>query len=169
MKKDNVFCGQGFTLIEIILYFGLLSIFMLVLVDVFTSSLAIKTESESSSAITQDSNYILSRISFDLTNADVNASNPANSVTILTPQSLQFSKSSVTYTYSLNNGNLILDEGGVSAKLNGVDTQITSLSFTKIGNSSGKPTVQIIFTIASRAVGPNVDSPKVFQTTVGLR
>jgi hypothetical protein len=152
---------KAYTLVEIVLYFGLMSMFLLVLVYIFTSSLSIKLESESSSAIVSDANYILSRVSYDLNNAD--------SVTVPEATTLQFTKNLTTYSYSLNNGNLVLTEGGVSAKLNGEDTGIDNIAFTKIGNAGGKATVQIIFTLSSKIQGNEAMAPQTFQTTVGLR
>src|SRR3989344_1996397 len=145
---------KGFTLIEITLYFGLLSIFLLVLTYIFTSSLAVKLASESASALTQDAGYILSRLSYDLTNAD--------SVTVPSSQSLQFTNSGVSYSYSVADGNLSLTEDSNSARLNGIDTRITSINFTQVGNSSGVATVQVIFTIEPVAVGNSVQKPETF-------
>src|SRR3990172_1905169 len=54
----------GFTLIEIIIYMALLSIFLLTLTDIFVSILDVQLESDATSAVEQDGRFILSRISY---------------------------------------------------------------------------------------------------------
>ena len=59
--------------------------------------------------------------------------------------------------------------------LNSVDTQISDIKFTNLGNkltnlgNPGKSTIQVSFTLTSKMIkntGPEVES---FKTTVGLR
>src|SRR3990172_6790072 len=49
---------RGFTIIELILYMGMLSILLAVLSQIFVSILNVQLESQSSSSIEQDSRYI---------------------------------------------------------------------------------------------------------------
>lgn len=53
---------KGVTIVELLVYIGLLSIFMLVLLDVFTTILNAKLESESTSALNQDARYVYSKL-----------------------------------------------------------------------------------------------------------
>src|SRR5260221_14701462 len=107
MKKGFTIISKacdGFTIIEMLLYISLLTLFMVVLVQIFTSTLSAQLETESTSALTQDSKFILSRLSYDLSDA--------SSVTTpgtlgQTSSTLQFVNNSVAYSYSLDaNGNL---------------------------------------------------------------
>ena len=119
---------KGVTIVELIVYIGLLSIFMLVLVDVFVTILNSKLESESTSTLNQDTRYIYSKIAYDVENT--------GSFTVPNPTKLVIG----TDTYSLVGSDLMLN----SIKLNGLDTKIDSINFTKIGN-----TVKTTFTVES--------------------
>src|SRR4030043_150732 len=57
---------KGFTLVEILLYMGLLAILLVVLTEILVSILAVKTESEATSSVEQDSRFILSRMAYDI-------------------------------------------------------------------------------------------------------
>lgn len=141
---------RGVTIVELIVYIGLLSIFMLVLVDVFVSILNSKLESESTSTLNQDARYIYSKLAYDVANA--------NNFTV--PSSTQLSLNSGTEVYSLSGGNLLLN----SSRLNGLDTKIDSVTFTKIDN-----TVQVSFTIESLVILPSGGQTRTINTTLGLR
>lgn len=166
MKKK---LQRGVSIVELIVYIGLLTIFMLVLLDVFITVLNARLETESTSTLNQDARYILSRLSYDIGNAD-NLVLPAGfgdsgSVLIL-------AKGAETDTYSLDgSGNFILDNGTSSQKLNGSDTTITSISFQKIGNlaEGDKPTVKISFTVKSLIVRQAGEQTQTINTTIGTR
>ena len=156
----------GFSLVEILVYMSLMSIFLIVLLSIFIAALNTRLSSESTSVISQDSRYILSKLSYDINNAD----------SIIYPDlglsntSLQLSASGSANTYSLSNGNLVKTVDGVSMNLNGIDTQIDSISFKNIGNTEGKSTIQIVYTVKSKIIvqGGQTQSQTV-NTTVGTR
>lgn len=160
---------KGVTIIELLVYIGLLSIFLIVLLDVFTSVLSSKLESQSTAAVSQDSRYILSKLNYDITNADSVTSpasfgSPSNSLVIVEGGS--------SYTYSLNGSDLELTTPAGTAKLNGNDTSVTGLSFTKLGNPSvndNKPTIKISFTVKSQIEQPSGQEEQTIDTTIGLR
>lgn len=161
MKKIH----KGFSLVELLVYMALMSIFLVVLLDIFTTTLNIKLASESTSAISYDSRFILSKLSYDINNAD----------TIVTPalgettSSLQFTKSGSTITYSIIGDNLNKTLGGDSMSLNGTDTQIDSISFKNIGFAGGKPTIQIVYVVRSKIVVSGGTQTETVQTTIGTR
>lgn len=156
----------GFTIVELLIYMALMSIFLLVLLDIFTATLNSKLASESTSAISQDSRYILSKLSYDVNNAD-SITSPSLG---LTSASLQFTASGSTVTYALISGNLVKTVGGVSMNLNGADTQLDSISFKNIGSIGGKPTIQVIYTVRSKIIvqGGGTEAQTI-NTTVGTR
>ncbi len=174
-NTSNTFGSPGVTIIELLVYMGLLSIFMVVLVDVFVTILNAKLNTESTSALDADSRYILSRLSYDVARAD----------TMGTPASLggsggtlSVTTSGITYSYSLDgSGNINLNNGSTNMKLNGNDTSLTNLTFTKIGNADTvcapqncKPTVKVSFTIQSNIVlQGNRQESQTVETTLGLR
>lgn len=158
--------SRGFTLVELLVYMALMSIFLLVLLDIFTTTLNFKLSSESSSAISQDASYVLAKLSYDINNAE-SITTPAPGVTGST---LQLVTGGVSSTFSLSNGNLVKTIGGVSMSLNSLDTGFDSITFKNIGNAGGKPTVQIVFTIRGNIIlaGGGTET-KVINTTVGVR
>lgn len=156
----------GFTLVELLLYLGLLSGFLLVLTDIFVSSLNVQKESESVSEVAQDGQYLLARLTYDAGQAqDITIPAAIGEMS----ETLSFSIGGVIKTYALNAGVLSLTSGGSTAALNGFGTNISNFSATKIGNPLGKPTVQIGFTVTSKIVRPEGQSSQTFQTTVGVR
>ncbi len=149
-NKHGHACRQaGVTIVELLVYVGLLSIFILVLVDVFGAVLRARLESESTSSISQDARYILAKLSYDVANA--------NSFTVPAFDRLVLDG---TKTYTLTGNNLTLN----NLPLNSLDTKINSISFTKIGN-----TVKTIFTVESLIELPSGPKTQTIESTFGLR
>jgi Tfp pilus assembly protein FimT len=157
---------RGFTITELLIYMGLMSIFVVVLMGIFTSALKTKLATESASGISQDSRYILSKLSYDVNNAD-SITSPALGSTSAT---LQMVASSSAVIYAVNGGNLTRTVGGVSTNINGFDTQLDSITFKNIGNPGGKATIQIVYTVRSKIIiqGGGTEVQTV-NTTVGTR
>lgn len=157
---------RGFTIVELIIYMGILSLLLLVLTQLFGAALDVQRESESSSSVVQDGKFILSRLFYDISNAQ--------SITVpaaigSTSATLQFTKNGISYTYAVNNENLQITDNIATDALNSFDTKITAFSFKRIGNSGGKHTIQVQFTLVSKTTRPDKSEIKDFQTTVGLR
>lgn len=157
---------RGFTLIELVLYLGLFSIMILLITEVFLAVLDSQLESKATSGVSEDGRFILARLLFDIANAD----------TLITPinigdvsNNLQITRSGINYTYSLTNGNLELNNNLGMNMLNSYDTQLSDVSFTRIGNTSGKPSVRISYTVSSRTIRKGILESKSFQTTISLR
>lgn len=158
---------KGITIVELIVYIGLLSIFMIVLLDVFVTILNSKLEGESTSALNQDARYIYSKLAYDVANADAmtlpSAVNP-------TGGTLTVTTNGVTHSYSLDgSGNLNLTSGGTSMKLNSNDTSLTSISFTRLEVAGAKPTVKVSFTVRSLITLQSGESERTIDSTFGLR
>lgn len=161
-KKQN----SGFTLVELIIYMGLLTMLILIFTQIFTSILDNQLSSESNSQVAEDGRYIYSRFIYDVNRADA-ITLPANLGD--SSPSLVLTINGQTYTYASSSGNLILTDPTGSYALNGFGTKISDLQFTRIGNVSGKHTVKINFTIVSNISLHGTSEVKVFQTTAGLR
>jgi hypothetical protein len=161
---------KGVTIVELLVYMGLLMIFLAVLLDIFVAILNAKLESQSTSAISSDTRYILSQLAYGVNNAD-NITTPSSWG--VAGNTLTVSKSGVADTYSLDpSGNLNVTRGGVVMKLNGNDTTLTDISFTKIGNpsvSGNKPTVKVLFTIKSLITVHSGNQTQTVQTAIGIR
>jgi hypothetical protein len=159
---------KGTTIVELLVYMGLLSIFLVLLINILVTTLNFRLGTESSSAINQDLRFILSKLSYEIYNAD-DLTIPATLGA--TSGSVGITTSGGTKTFSLDaNNDLIETSGGVSTKLNGTDTRITNLSFERIGTSGESPTVKINITVEGRInlQGGLVDS-ETAETTYGLR
>jgi Tfp pilus assembly protein PilV len=156
----------GFTIVELLIYMGLMAIFITVLLGIFTAALKTKLTTQSTSNISQDSRYILSKLSYDINNAD----SVTSPILGATNDSLQIVTSGSVSTYAINGGNLVKTADGVSANLNGMDTQLDSISFKNIGNPGGKPTIQVIYTVRSKIIiqGGGTETQTI-NTTIGTR
>ena len=159
---------SGFTLVELLIYMGLLSIILVVLSQIFGSILDAQLESQASSSVHRDGRFILSKLSHDIHKAQ-SIVDPA----AIGEQSidLQLTIDGINYIYSLDNGNLEVSDGVEANNLNSGDTTVSDLSFTRIGNSvaNAKNTVRITYTITSKIVRPKGMETKDFQTTIGIR
>lgn len=165
-KKLKLRTNNGFTLVELIIYMGLLSVLLLVFTDIFTSILDTQLSSRNTSSVADDGRYIYSRFIYDVNRAQ----------TIIEPSSYGIPSSQMTitidgqnYTYSLTNNNLMLTDPNGSYALNSSGSQVTSLQFTKVGATSKKDTVQINFTIKGSIPNHGIIDQEVFQTTAGTR
>jgi prepilin-type N-terminal cleavage/methylation domain-containing protein len=157
---------SGFTLVELLLTMGLLSIFLLILTTIFTATLDTQTQSESYSAVSQDGRFVLARISYDVMRA----------ATVTTPAALGGSGASLgltigstAYTYALSGSTLQLTDGTGTANLTGGDVSMSALTFQRIGNSGGKDTIRVTFTLTSVATAHSGADVQTFTTTVGRR
>ncbi len=162
--------NKGFTIVELMLYMGLLSIILGVLTNIFLSALDVQLESQANSAVEQDGSYVLSKLAYDI--------HRAQSVTIPTTLggtstiNFQIVVNGVNFTYSIDaNNNLVLQEGlGANNNLNGYDTSISNLSVTRLGNvGKVEDTLNVSFTITGKTRKNTGYETKNFQTNLGLR
>lgn len=168
IKKRHFSLQKGFTLIELVIYMGILSILMSVLTGLFGAIIDVQLESESRSSVDQDGRYILSRLAHDMRSADaiVIPANPGD----LPSDTLQITINSVDYIYSLDfGGNLQVENNLGITLLNSFDTQVSDLTFTRIGTGGSNDTVRIDYTITSEIQRPSGPESQSFQTTLGLQ
>jgi len=159
--------NAGFTIVEFLVYLGLLTIFLVILSDIFVSVVELKLGTESISSVEQNERFVTSRFIYDIHRAS----------SITTPATLGATSSSlvlviggVTNTYQLNGTDLELTNNFGTFKLNDSEVKISNPIFRRIGNSGGKPTIKVNFTVTSRAERPGVGfEVRVASTTTGLR
>lgn len=145
---------KAFTLVEILIYMGLMALLITVLTNIFLSVLETQLESASVSAVEIDGRYVLSRLIYDIHPA---AGLVTPSAAGQTATSLQLVN---THSYSVSDGVLYIDG---TSRLNSIDTQISNFSVTRIGNNVDNDTLQISFTLTSSTQSQN------YQTTVSPR
>lgn len=156
----------GFTLVEMLVYMGILSVMLVILMQIFFSLLDATLDSQATSTLEQDSRYILTRLTYDI--------QKAQSVTTPSPlgqssTSLQIVVDGINYSYTLLNGNLQLTNNDGTNVLNGFDSTVSNPVFTVRGNVNGKPSVSIQFTLQSKTLRSTMNATKIVQTTVALR
>ena len=156
-------------MIEILVYMGLMSIFLLVLTELFVSVLDLQTASEALSSVEMDGRFINNGLYYDLARGKI----------LTTPSSLGSVNSNLqltdidgqTITYGQVGTNLVATISGQSYQLNSYDVLVSNPQFTRLGNGLGKEdTIRFKYTLTSVAnretAGPEVRN---YQSTFGLR
>lgn len=163
---------KGTSLIELIVYFALLSTVLVIAVDIMFRTSEFSLESAAQSGLQEDARFIISRLSYDIHRAE-NITTPANIGT--STSTLVLTNGSDTYTYSLVGSDLELQsETGPlptiqNANINSNQTKVNSISFQRLGNSSGKHTFKITFNLEGATSQKGGPEQKTFETVVGLR
>src|SRR6266404_1489448 len=148
--KKYFLSQKGFTLIELVIYIGILAILLSVLSSIFTSILDVQLQPTSTSSVNQDGRYLLSKLLYDVKSSSAILV-PANPGTV--SSTMQLTINSINYTYSLNGGNLQIVNNSTNDTdvLNSYDTSISGLTFTRVGNGGSSDTVRVSYTVSSRA------------------
>jgi type II secretory pathway pseudopilin PulG len=165
-KTKNI--TKGYTLIELIIYIGILALLLGVLTSIFTSIIGVQLESTSTSSVNQDGRYILSKLLYDVKSA-------SSIVTPTTPgasgSSMQLTINSINYTYSKSAGNNLQVVNGSTGEvnvLNSYDTSVSGLTFTRVGNGGSSDDIRVSYTLTSRTTEQaGVHETKSFTTTLG--
>ncbi|KKQ36613.1 MAG: hypothetical protein US54_C0062G0008 [Candidatus Roizmanbacteria bacterium GW2011_GWA2_37_7] len=157
---------SGFSLIELSLFMGLFSIILLVLITIFVELAQKQLEIQSMSSVESDKSYILSRLEYDISRADAIAIPGASGDS---SDELELTIDGATYTYRLTGTVLETDNNGDVQRLNNIRTEITNLSFQRIGNPSGVPSVQVYMDIASTFAETSGPRSTAIATTFGIR
>ncbi len=163
--------NKGFTLIEILIFMGIFSILITVMLQLFTAIFDNQLESQSTTAVSTDSRYIENKLTADIKNA--------TSSSILSPaigassSALSISNGSSTYTYSLSGNNLVVNEqpAGTTDQLNSVNTKVSSLNFFRLADNSGQDisTITVSFTLTSGTIKRSGAVSEDFNFTAGTR
>ncbi|OGD08246.1 hypothetical protein A2397_05525 [Candidatus Amesbacteria bacterium RIFOXYB1_FULL_44_23] len=135
---------KGFTIVELLIYMGLLSILLVVLGGLFGSVLETQLETQSVSVIDQDNRFIDARLVYDVHRA-TDVITPAGAGQTSSFLSLNIGGS--TYTYSVSNGQLQLTIAGNTQAVSSYGTQVSDFLVTRLGNPSGKPSLRFNYTL----------------------
>lgn len=165
--------NAGFTLIELALYGGLLSILLLILTQFFIAILQVQLVSQSDSALQQDSKYIVERMTYDVRRMK-SLSLPALGQSVATISGVIADPGGdASYTYRVQNEQLSLTIDGVVTQLNSDQTYVSSFTASRIGNSGqisgAKDTVRLVFTLVAAATPSSGPKTLNTQTTISLR
>lgn len=168
MKIINFF-QKGVTIVELLLYMGILTILLTILTSVFVSALDVQSESNATSSVEQDGNYILARLNYDIHRAqsiDIPSYNG-----LPTTDNFQITIDGTSYTYSVDgNNNLILTDSLGVNNLNNYGTDVSAFSVQRLGNAGRvENSLKINFTLTSRTRRVSGFETKNFQTNISLR
>lgn len=171
MSKKNL-NFRGFTLVELILSMGILSILLTMLLGVFGNIIDVQLESKSKSVVDQDGRFIMAKLIHDFQAMDKASDQiiePAVSDIGLEKDTLILKIGIVEYTYNKDAGNNLQvqsSSGGNPNTLNSTDTEVSSVSFKRIGSGDSNDTIQVKFTLKSKIVRPSGQETRDFQTTL---
>lgn len=166
LKTDKLKRQQGFTLVELLIYIGLLMVMLLIFTEILTTIIENQIRSTNTSNVADDGRYIYSRLIYDVGRAE-GIIDP--SFFGSTSAKLELQIDGNISTYSASNGILELVDSNGTHSLNGYGTKITNLLFTKVGSSNAHETVRLNFTIEGNVEKEGIIDIQNFQTTVGLR
>lgn len=159
LKKKGV---VGHTLMELIIYMGIFGLLLVVISQLLSVTLDVRRESEAVSYTAQSARYILARMTYDIRRASA----------IVTPSSLGAQSTSlvltiggVANTYQLTDSNLTLN----GVQVNGFETSVSDLDFTRLGNSGGKNAIRVSYTVRGRVLKRSGEETVAVQTAIGLR
>lgn len=166
MKNRKYIKSLGFSLVELIIYMGLSTVILTVITGLFISVLESQTKSQVTSAMEQDGQYILSKITYEIYQADE----------ITTPASLgeqgsqlQVTTSGQPISFQLNDQTLSITKNSVTSQLHSSLTQVTEFQVSRLGNVDGLQAISILFTLDSLNQTASSAQTKQYQTTVSLR
>jgi len=157
---------KAFTIVELVVYMGILSILLMVFIDMFATLVNRQLETESLSSVQQDANYLLSRLNYDFSQSKniqvpATASSPSASLTLL--------NGSTPYYYFLKSDNLIASHSGILDQLNSSETTISNVSFQRLGIGNARDVVQVKCDITSKSKKQSGYDVTHFSTTLGIR
>ncbi len=160
--------SKGTTLIELLLYMGLLTVFLGVLSSLFGTAIDIQLGTQATSGVTNDSNYLLKKLTYDIQRAQ----------SVTTPASLGQNTSvlvlrinNINHTYALDSdGNLTYTNNLGTFILNTYSVRVSAINFLLLGNLGGtESSVKVDLTITSRINQPKGAETRDVSTTVSVR
>lgn len=156
---------SGFTLVEMLIYMGLLSVFLVVLTEIFTTVLNIFAQTETTSSLEQDSRFIASRLAYDITKSTAITSPALGN----SQNNLSLQAGAENITYSISGTDLVLTSNSGTNPINSTQTKISNLNFLRLGNPAGKNSLRIQFTLTSTREETKGARTLNYQTTIGIR
>lgn len=157
---------KGFTMVEMLMYMGLLSLLLVVMVDLFASSLDVQLESQAVSGVDQDAKFILGRLAYDIRRADtivlpILGSTSSGTLTLIADGS--------QYSYSTQSAALVYSTSNETNYLNSFETTAENVLFQRLGNNGGKNAIKITLTIKSKTERSSGQETRKIETTVVTR
>ena len=156
---------NGFTLVELLLYFALVSLLFIQLTSLFITVLEAKQDAHATSSVERDGQFILARMIYDIERAD-DVTIPA-SLGAQTTQ-LELTIGGVNYLYSISGTTLNLTRASEVIPLSS-QIEISNFTVQRLGEVSGKHSLKLHFTATSPITETSGQESREYQTTVGVR
>lgn len=153
---------SGFSIVELLIYMGLFSGFLVILSALFISTLEAQSDASATSHTDQDSWYVYSRLQHDLYQAS-SITTPANNGD--ETNSLVLEVDGSTITYSLVNNQLAITKDAQTDPIVSGEVSVSNLNFKRLGNESGTSSILVNMQLQN-SVSVQV---KDVNITVGLR
>ncbi|MBI2450864.1 MAG: prepilin-type N-terminal cleavage/methylation domain-containing protein [Parcubacteria group bacterium] len=157
---------NGFTLVELIVYLGLLTSIIVIVIEILIFGSEFNLKSGAKQAVDEESRFITQRLSTDIRRA----------ASITTPASLNSAASNLvlvingfSYIYQITGNQLEVVSSSETMPLSSSDVKISSINFKRLGNSGGQPTIQISLDTESIAAAFPEKVSLSLKTTAGLR
>ncbi len=157
---------KGFTIVEMIVYMGLLTVMMVILTRMFTGILDMQLSSTAVGEVEEDSRYVFGRLAYDIGRASdiVTPASPGDSAATLV-----LTIAGVANTYAISENSLLLANNEGSHNLTSFGSAISNLTFTRLGNPGEKNSIHVQFTIDSTTQTVPPLPSKTLETTIALR
>lgn len=166
MNIQTIRDQRGFTLVELLVYFGLFSILLVVINSMFITTLEQQTQDMARSVLQQESQYVLAKLKYDLYNAD-EVLVPADPGDV--SQSLQFVADGVTQTYQLTNEHLTKTVAGETWNVTSNRLQVESLQFENQSGSAESETIGFAVVMSSDQEDGKASSTRTISTSITRR
>lgn len=158
--------NKGLTLVELVIYMGILSLLLVVFIDMFALLVNRQLETESLSAVQQDENYLLSRLGYEFGRASsitlpISPGSPSAQLRLII-EGEQYDLFSIA-------NELLASSSGKLIALNSNNTSISNLSFQRLGSGDQKDVVQVAFDISSAVKKQSGFEVTHFSSTFGIR
>ncbi len=158
--------ARGFTLVELLIFMGLFSVILLVLSSLFASIVQQQLETQGMSAVETDATYLTARLQYDFDRADDIV---LPEISGDTSDSLTLVIGGLDYTYSLTGTTLEMTTPSGTVSLTSPRTQVSDVSFHRVGNDSGVPTIEVLITLSSTAVNSTGSETRIIDTSYATR
>jgi type II secretory pathway pseudopilin PulG len=158
--------SRGFTIIELLIYMGILTVVLGALTSVYGAVLDSGLENRAVSATQQNGRYITNRLTYDIQRASSITSPSLGS----SDSTLQLMINGSLVTYQLNaNGSLTITDSIGTDMVSAYDVSISALIFTRGGKTNGRNAIGVHYVVTGKDTPKKGAETGSFDVTIGTR
>jgi competence protein ComGC len=153
---------KGFTLIEFLIYMGIVTFFMTMIVLSAINMLYAKAKIIAMGEVNHNARFIMERITYNIRSAE--------SISSASEDTLILEMSPAIYNpmiFSLEEGSVVISRGGLEAVLNTDFVRISRLNFIRVGEKGVE--IEVVVDFFNPANRQEYDFSKTFRTTENIR